>query len=219
MKCTKCGKEMTIRPIQTGTDESGEPVFTRYAFCYDCKIKVNLDKKKERNPSETPQVGRVEETKTKVKRKKKKGRQLPSVSLPKRKGGRGKKKAEKEKRGGSLLKFLILLVLIAALGFVGYTYRKPIAKFAQQMYGKYIEQKEEKQKDEPKSEDSGNHSEGSDVTAKPDIAEPQNAEPQNENEPTDDAGEEGQGDVPKTEDGAAQSTPETSSSGTAAEPQ
>lgn len=214
MKCTKCGKEMTIRPIQTGTDEAGEPVFTRYAFCYDCKIKVNLDKKKEKNPSEKPQVGRAEETKTKVKRKKKKGRQLPSVSLPKRKGGKGKKKTEKEKRGGGLLKFLILLVLIAALGFAGYTCRKPIAKFAQQMYEKYIEQKEEKQKDEPKGEDSGNNSEGSDVTVEPDIA-----KPQNENEPTDDAGEEGQGDVPEEEDGAAQNTPETPSGGTAAEPQ
>ena len=49
MKCTRCGKEMTIKPVQSGTDEGGEPVFTRYAFCYDCKIKVNLDKKKERD--------------------------------------------------------------------------------------------------------------------------------------------------------------------------
>ena len=48
MKCTRCGKEMTIKPVQSGTDESGEPVFTRYAFCYDCKIKVNLDKQKQR---------------------------------------------------------------------------------------------------------------------------------------------------------------------------
>lgn len=46
MKCTRCGKEMTIKPVQSGTDEGGESVFTRYAFCYDCKIKVNLDKKK-----------------------------------------------------------------------------------------------------------------------------------------------------------------------------
>ena len=31
MKCTRCGKEMTIKPVQSGTDESGEPVF--YTIC------------------------------------------------------------------------------------------------------------------------------------------------------------------------------------------
>ena len=106
MKCTRCGKEMTIKPVQSGTDESGEPVFTRYAFCYDCKIKVNLDKQKERDTQKKATAEDVVETKTK--RKKKRGKKLPSVSLPKRRGGRGKTKARKERRGGGLLKVLTL---------------------------------------------------------------------------------------------------------------
>ena len=61
MKCTRCGKEMTIKPMQSGTDESGEPVFTRYAFCYDCKIKVNLDKQKERDTQKKATAEDVEE--------------------------------------------------------------------------------------------------------------------------------------------------------------
>ena len=28
----KMRKEMTIKPVQSGTDESGEPVFTRYVI-------------------------------------------------------------------------------------------------------------------------------------------------------------------------------------------
>ena len=71
MKCTRCGKEMTIKPVQSGTDESGEPVFTRYAFCYDCKIKVNLDKQKERDTQKKATAEDVVETKTKRKKKKK----------------------------------------------------------------------------------------------------------------------------------------------------
>ncbi len=59
MKCTRCGKEMTIKPVQSGTDEGGESVFTRYAFCYDCKIKVNLDKKKEEGDEKGPNVNNV----------------------------------------------------------------------------------------------------------------------------------------------------------------
>ena len=81
MKCTRCGKEMTIKPVQSGTDEGGESVFTRYAFCYDCKIKVNLDKKKERDTQKKVTAEDVVETKTK-----------------------------KERRGGGLLKFLLFLI-------------------------------------------------------------------------------------------------------------
>lgn len=29
MKCTRCGKEMTIKPVQSGMDESGEPEIGR----------------------------------------------------------------------------------------------------------------------------------------------------------------------------------------------
>ena len=70
MKCTRCGKEMTIKPVQSGTDEGGESVFTRYAFCYDCKIKVNLDKKKERDTQKKVTAEDVVETKTKKRKRK-----------------------------------------------------------------------------------------------------------------------------------------------------
>ena len=151
MKCTRCGKEMTIKPVQSGTDEGGESVFTRYAFCYDCKIKVNLDKKKERDTQKKVTAEDVVETKTK--KKKKKGKKLPSVSLPKRRGGRGKTKTKKERRGGGLLKFLLFLIVVAVLGFAAYTYRHPIAKFAQQMHDKYMNQTEENQPEDSKNND------------------------------------------------------------------
>ena len=33
MKCTRCGKEMTIKPVQSGTDEKwGSLFFTRMHF-------------------------------------------------------------------------------------------------------------------------------------------------------------------------------------------
>ena len=175
MKCTRCGKEMTIKPVQSGTDESGEPVFTRYAFCYDCKIKVNLDKQKERDTQKKATAEDVVETKTK--RKKKRGKKLPSVSLPKRRGGRGKTKTRKERRGGGLLKFLLFLIVVAVLGFAAYTYRHPIAKFAQQMYDKYMNQTEENQPEDSKNEDLNIDSGDDNNTATPDsdtTDEPQN---------------------------------------------
>ena len=213
MKCTRCGKEMTIKPLQTGTDENGDPVFTRYAFCYNCKIKVNLDKKNEREKMEKQPAVSVEETETTVKRKKKKGKRLPSISLPKRKGGREKNKTKKEKRGGGLLKFLIFFIIIAALGFAGYTYRRPIAKFVQQMYEKYVDQNDEEQVNEPENDYDSHNPEGSDGTTEPDIV-----EPQNENEPADGALEEGENSTPKTEGDGAQDTLENPLDGIVTEP-
>lgn len=213
MKCTRCGKEMTIKPIQTGVDGNGDPVFTRYAICYGCKIKVNLDKKKEKEEVEKKPVERVEETPTKVKRKKKRGKKLPSLSLPKRKGGREKSQPKKEKRGGGLLKFLILLVLIAALGFAAYTYRHPIAKSIQQMYEKYVEQNEGEQVNEPEPDADNQNLGGSDGTAEPDVA-----GPQNENGQTDGMAEEGENSTSETEGGDMQDTSENPSDGIVTEP-
>ena len=179
MKCTRCGKEMTIKPVQSGTDEGGESVFTRYAFCYDCKIKVNLDKKKERDTQKKVTAEDVVETKTK--KKKKKGKKLPSVSLPKRRGGRGKTKTKKERRGGGLLKFLLFLIVVAVLGFAAYTYRHPIAKFAQQMHDKYMNQTEENQPEDSKNNDLNMDSGNNNTTPDADTSD----EPQNQTEPTD----------------------------------
>ena len=205
MKCTRCGKEMTIKPVQSGTDEGGESVFTRYAFCYDCKIKVNLDKKKETAED-------VVETKTK--KKKKKGKKLPSVSLPKRRGGRGKTKTKKERRGGGLLKFLLFLIVVAVLGFAAYTYRHPIAKFAQQMHDKYMNQTEENQPEDSKNNDLNMDSGNNNTTPDADTSD----EPQNQTEPTDQTQGENGNNTPENSDDKTQDTPATPSDGTVTEP-
>ncbi|MGO5444391.1 hypothetical protein ACTQXY_12895 [Faecalimonas sp. LCP19S3_D12] len=201
MKCTRCGKEMTIKPVQSGTDEGGEPVFTRYAFCYDCKIKVNLDKKKERDTQKKVTAEDVVETKTK--KKKKRGKKLPSVSLPKR-------------RGGGLLKFLLFLIVVAVLGFAAYTYRHPIAKFAQQMHDKYMNQTEENQPEDSKNNDLNMDSGNNNTTPDADTSD----EPQNQTEPTDQTqGENGNGNnTPENSDDKTQDTPATPSDGTVTEP-
>lgn len=51
MKCSRCGTEMKIKNIQTGTDRHGNPIYHKYAFCYNCKIKRDLEKKRTSNPS------------------------------------------------------------------------------------------------------------------------------------------------------------------------
>lgn len=211
MKCTRCGKEMTIKPVQSGTDEGGESVFTRYAFCYDCKIKVNLDKKKERDTQKKVTAEDVVETKTK---KKKKGKKLPSVSLPKRRGGRGKTKTKKERRGGGLLKFLLFLIVVAVLGFAAYTYRHPIAKFAQQMHDKYMNQTEENQPEDSKNNDLNMDSGNNNTTPDADTSD----EPQNQTEPTDQTQGENGNNTPENSDDKTQDTPATPSDGTVTEP-
>lgn len=199
MKCTRCGKEMTIKPVQSGTDEGGESVFTRYAFCYDCKIKVNLDKKKERDTQKKVTAEDVVETKTK--KKKKKGKKLPSVSLPKR-------------RGGGLLKFLLFLIVVAVLGFAAYTYRHPIAKFAQQMHDKYMNQTEENQPEDSKNNDLNMDSGNNNTTPDADTSD----EPQNQTEPTDQTQGENGNNTPENSDDKTQDTPATPSDGTVTEP-
>ena len=212
MKCTRCGKEMTIKPVQSGTDEGGESVFTRYAFCYDCKIKVNLDKKKERDTQKKVTAEDVVETKTK--KKKKKGKKLPSVSLPKRRGGRGKTKSKRERPGGGWLKFLLFLIVVAVLGFAAYTYRHPIAKFAQQMHDKYMNQTEENQPEDSKNNDLNMDSGNNNTTPDADTSD----EPQNQTEPTDQTQGENGNNTPENSDDKTQDTPATPSDGTVTEP-
>ena len=51
MKCSRCGAEMKIKNIQTGTDRHGNPIYHKYAFCYNCKIKRDLEKRRTSNSS------------------------------------------------------------------------------------------------------------------------------------------------------------------------
>lgn len=44
MRCSRCGSEMKIKNIKTGTDKNGNPVYHKYAICYTCKIKRDLEK-------------------------------------------------------------------------------------------------------------------------------------------------------------------------------
>lgn len=43
MRCSRCGAEMKIKNVKTGTDIYGNPIYNKYAYCYQCKIKRNLD--------------------------------------------------------------------------------------------------------------------------------------------------------------------------------
>ena len=48
MICKRCGKEMQIKPIEVGKDKQGNPIYHTYAFCYECKVKMDLDKQREK---------------------------------------------------------------------------------------------------------------------------------------------------------------------------
>lgn len=43
MKCTKCNQEMRIGTEQVGVDGNKLPVFHRFGYCDNCKIKIDLD--------------------------------------------------------------------------------------------------------------------------------------------------------------------------------
>lgn len=51
MKCSRCGAEMKIKNVKVDTDIYGNPVYNKYAYCYKCRIKRNLDKPRAAAPS------------------------------------------------------------------------------------------------------------------------------------------------------------------------
>lgn len=51
MRCRRCGQEMKVKSVEVGKDAQGNPIYNDYAFCYECKIKINLDKKKTKKES------------------------------------------------------------------------------------------------------------------------------------------------------------------------
>ena len=63
MRCRRCGQEMKVKPVEVGKDAQGNPIYNDYAFCYECKIKINLDKKKGKsvNPTDDKAVTKAPE--------------------------------------------------------------------------------------------------------------------------------------------------------------
>lgn len=47
MKCSHCGAEMKIKNVKVDTDIYGNPIYNKYAYCYNCKIKRNLGQAKQ----------------------------------------------------------------------------------------------------------------------------------------------------------------------------
>lgn len=88
MKCKRCGNEMKIKPVEVGKDKQGDPIYHTYAFCYDCKVKVDLDKQREQRTLDPDRERCV-----KTKRNKKKA--VQSVS---RLNLRGKRRKRKQRR-------------------------------------------------------------------------------------------------------------------------
>lgn len=54
MRCKRCGQEMKVKSVEVGKDTQGNPIYNDYAFCYECKIKINLDKKKAKKTDVNP---------------------------------------------------------------------------------------------------------------------------------------------------------------------
>lgn len=42
MKCNRCGAQMREKDVVTGEDQYGDPIYSRYAFCDQCRIKRKL---------------------------------------------------------------------------------------------------------------------------------------------------------------------------------
>lgn len=42
MKCNRCGSQMREKNVVTGEDNYGDPIYSRYAFCDNCRVKRKL---------------------------------------------------------------------------------------------------------------------------------------------------------------------------------
>lgn len=75
MYCTKCGHQMRIAPEQHGVDNKGYPLYHRFAYCDNCKIKQDLDYEPQqqdmgnRRMNVLPQTGTYFDTSNKSKNK------------------------------------------------------------------------------------------------------------------------------------------------------
>lgn len=141
MKCKRCGNEMKIKPVEVGKDRQGDPIYNTYAFCYDCKIKVNLDKQREQKEErkECRTGGQDREKSVRTKTKKKKG---GSIRLPFKSSGKKKKTKTKEKKGHGFLKFVLFLIILAVLGTAAYYNRETLKKWAKIGIEKINDEKE-----------------------------------------------------------------------------
>lgn len=138
MKCKRCGNEMKIKPVEIGKDKQGNPIYNTYAFCYDCKMKVNLDKQREQGEEKDGRKSSNKSREKIVKKKKKRN----SIGLPVKFSGKKKKSKAKEKKGHGFLKFIFFLLILAILGTAAYYNRETLKKWVKQGNEKLNEEKE-----------------------------------------------------------------------------
>lgn len=94
MKCNRCGSQMREKDVITGEDQYGDPVYSRYAFCDNCRVKRKLaDDVEPHVPAQKPpkKVKRREFTED-----------LPAVEY--------RKKSKKKKGSAGVLNSLILIL-------------------------------------------------------------------------------------------------------------
>ena len=51
MKCTKCNSDLRIGTEQVDVDNNNVPVFHRFAYCDECKMKWDIDVDNEKRPN------------------------------------------------------------------------------------------------------------------------------------------------------------------------
>lgn len=68
MKCSRCGAEMKIKNVKVDTDIYGNPIYNKYAYCYNCKIKRNLGQQKTitRHPNKSSSHRAKKQRKSKI---------------------------------------------------------------------------------------------------------------------------------------------------------
>lgn len=94
MKCNRCGSQMREKDVVTGEDEYGDPIYSRYAFCDNCRVKRKLaDDVEPHVPAQRP---------PKKAKRREVTEDLPAVEY--------RKKSRKKKKSASVLNSLILIL-------------------------------------------------------------------------------------------------------------
>lgn len=102
MKCNRCGSEMREKNVITGEDDYGDPTYSRYAFCDNCRIKRKIADNVIIAPSPAPAAPK--------RRKKDYTDELPVQAY--------KKNPKKKKKSAPVLNTLILILTIVNIALL-----------------------------------------------------------------------------------------------------
>lgn len=105
MKCNRCGREMRTKDVYIGDDDYGDPIYNEYAFCDSCKIKKNIEHKRNNTKPKKRGYTGLEEIEDDYE---------PSSRSRSPKAASGNKSSKKQNGGclNALIKLFAILIII-----------------------------------------------------------------------------------------------------------